>query len=393
MRRKAMHMLKMLPILTSLFVSSSYAAGSIAPSKIKDAVDNTIRPVMQKYNIPGMAIAVTVNGENYFFNYGVASKETKQPVTKDTLFEIGSLSKTFTATLATYAQVNGQLSLSDSVSKHLPSLRGSSFDSIRLLNLATHTAGDFPLQVPDNIKNTDQLMDYYKHWQPTHAAGTFRTYSNPGIGLLGVVTANSMQMSFEDALEKTLFPKLGMKHSYINVPEEQMKNYAQGYNKKDAPVRVNPGILASEAYGVKANTVDLIRFIDANMQVVKLDEKLQRAVTDTHTGYFTSGEITQGLIWERYLGTAKLEQLVTGNSDGMIYHDNKATKLSPPLSPQADTLVNKTGSTGGFGAYALFNPARKIGIVILANKNYPNDQRVTAGYQILTQLDSQASKN
>jgi CubicO group peptidase (beta-lactamase class C family) len=318
----------------------------------------------------------------------VASKETKQPVTNETLFEIGSLSKTFTATLASYAQVNGQLSLSDSVSKYLPSLRGSSFDNISLLNLGTHTAGDFPLQVPDNIQNTDELMDYYKHWQSTHIAGTYRNYSNPGIGLLGVVTAKSMQMSFEDAMEKKLFPRLGMKHSYINVPTEQMKNYAQGYSKADAPVRVNPGILASEAYGVKTNTVDLIRFINANMKVIKLDEKLQRAITDTHTGYFTSGAITQDLIWEQYPNTAELKQLLAGNSNKMIYQGIVATKINPPLPPQTDVWLNKTGSTGGFGAYALYDPSKKMGIVMLANKSYPNEARVTAAYQILTQLDN-----
>lgn len=80
---------------------------------------------------------------------------------------------------------------------------------------------------------------------------------------------------------------------------------------------------------------------------------------------------------------------MAGNSAQMIFQSNPATKLIPPLQPQADVLINKTGSTHGFGAYALYNPAKKMGIVILANKNYPIDQRVTAAYQILTQLNSQ----
>ena len=386
-----MNTLKLLSFSVYLLAASSYAAGTVDQSRITDTVDATIQPLMQKYSIPGMAIAVTINGHNYFYNYGVTSKETQQRITNKTLFEIGSLSKTFTATLASYAQANGDLSLSDSPGKYFPSLRGSSFGNISLLNLGTHTAGGLPLQAPDNIENTGQLMDYFKHWEPAHAAGTYRKYSNLSIGMLGMIAAKSMNVSFEDALEKKLFPELGMTHSYINVPADQMKDYAQGYTAKDVPVRVNPGILASEAYGVKSGSADLIRFIDDNIQANRLSEKLQRAVTDTHTGYFRSGEFTQDLIWEQYPYPVELKQLLAGNDPSVIYQGTVASKLSPPLPPQTDVLINKTGSTNGFSTYAAFIPSRKIGIVILANKSYPIDQRVTAAYQILTRLDSQGA--
>jgi CubicO group peptidase (beta-lactamase class C family) len=143
----------------------------------------------------------------------------------------------FTATLASYAQINGDLSLSDRASKYLPSLRGSSFDHISLINLGTHTSGGLPLQVPGNIKNTDQLMDYFKHWKPIYAAGTYRTYSNISIGMLGMITAKSVHQTFEEAIEKKLFPELGMTQSYITVPADHMKRYAQGYTSTDVPIR------------------------------------------------------------------------------------------------------------------------------------------------------------
>jgi CubicO group peptidase (beta-lactamase class C family) len=209
--------------------------------------------------------------------------------------------------------------------------------------------------------------------------------------MLGMIAAKSMDMSFEDALEKKLFPELGMTHSYINVPADQMKDYAQGYTAKDVPVRLNPGILASEAYGVKSGSADLIRFINDNIQASRLGEKFQRAITDTHTGYFRSGEFTQDLIWEQYPYPVELKQLLSGNDPSVIYQEAVASKLSPPLPPQADVLINKTGSTNGFSTYAAFIPSKKIGIVILANKSYPIDQRVTAAYQILTQLDNQGA--
>src|SRR5450830_357381 len=89
-------------LVTALFIfsgCSSYAQQSVDQSAIRKSVDATITPLMQKYAIAGMAVAVTVDGKNYFYNYGVASKETGQAVSNTTLFEIGSLSKTLTATL------------------------------------------------------------------------------------------------------------------------------------------------------------------------------------------------------------------------------------------------------------------------------------------------------
>lgn len=63
----------------------------------------------------------------FFFNYGVASREKNTSVTETTLFELGSISKTFTATLAAYAQVLGKLSLDDHPSKYLPQLKGNAW--------------------------------------------------------------------------------------------------------------------------------------------------------------------------------------------------------------------------------------------------------------------------
>ncbi|AMC33325.1 class C beta-lactamase [Janthinobacterium sp. B9-8] len=391
MRRKATKLLKILSVLSCVISPLSHAAENIDQAYIQKIVSTAITPIQKQFNIPGMAVAVSIDGKNYFYNYGVASKEGKQAVSQDTLFEIGSISKTFTATLASYAQINGQLSFSDSVSQHLPSLRGSAFDKVSLLNLATHTAGGLPLQVPDEITNNEQLMDYFKNWQPKHAAGTYRVYSNPSIGLLGLITAKSMNTSFEDAIEKKLFPELGMTNSYVNVPAAQMKNYAQGYNKKDAPVRVTPGVLASEAYGVKSSSADMIKYINANMQIGKINDKVQQALINTHSGYFKSGGIIQDLIWEQYAYPVELNKLLTGNRDAMAYEANAASKITPVLAPQSMAWINKTGSTNGFAAYAAFIPSMKIGIVILANKNYPIPPRVMAAYQILSQLDQQTA--
>jgi beta-lactamase class C len=341
---------------------------------------------MAKYSIPGMAVGITVGGKPYVFSYGVASTETRQPVTRDTLFEIGSLTKTFTATLASYAQVTGYLSLSDKTSKYRPALQDSEFGNVSLLNLGTHTPGGLPLQVPDNLGNNDELMQYFKDWRPSYEPGTYRTYSNLGIGTLGLITANSMGQDFAPLMEQRLFPVLGIKSSYINVPEARMADYAQGYTKDNAPIRMATGVLSSEAYGVKATAPDMVRFVEANMNSIRLDKKFQRAITETHTGYFKAGPMTQDLIWEQYQYPVALKTLLEGNSSAMIFKATPVTEINPPEDPHEDVWINKTGSTNGFGAYVAFVPEKRLGIVILANKNYPIDERVTAAYKILTAL-------
>ncbi|WP_407704222.1 class C beta-lactamase [Zooshikella ganghwensis] len=378
-------MVKLGCILMSSVACLSYAGNGLEPVNLKGSVDSVVLPVLKQYAIPGMAIAVTYNGNHYFYNYGVASKKTLQPITQHTLFEIGSLSKTFTATLASYAQVMSRLSFTDSVSKYLPALHGSTFDAINLLSLGNHTSG-LPLFVPESIHNKSQLMSYYKNWKPTYPPGTRRIYSNLGIGLLGKVTAEALNQPFELALEKRLFPALGMKHSYINIPADQKKSYAQGYTKKDKPIRLNSGVLASEAYGIKSCTDDLIQFIDANMQQLKLDKTWQQAIDNTHIGYFKSGNMMQGLMWEHYDYPISLKQLLEGNSPAMILEPSSVKKINPPKQLQTNVLINKTGSTNGFSAYAAFIPSKKVGVVVLANKSYPIDQRVTLGYQILTKV-------
>ena len=116
-----------LPALAVLLSCLSPAAG-LADGRaeaVTSAVDHAFRPLLDTYGVPGMAVAVTVGGRDYFFSYGIASRERNEPVTKDTLFEIGSVSKIFTATLACYAQALGTLSLDDHASKYMPQLRGS----------------------------------------------------------------------------------------------------------------------------------------------------------------------------------------------------------------------------------------------------------------------------
>jgi beta-lactamase class C len=379
--------LRLLTSLTaSLMVSSAIVHAADEPQeKIRHLVEGIIQPVMEQNDVPGLAVGITIGGKHYFFNYGLASKETGDKVTEDTLFEIGSLSKTFTATLAAYAQETGALSLLDPASKLLPELAGTSFDEITILALGTYTAGGLPLQVPEGVTE-ENMIDYYKNWQPEYEPDTKRLYSNPSIGLFGHIVAKSMALSFDDAMEDKLFPMLGLNSTYLSVPDEQMARYALGYNKDLQPVRVTPGLWDSEAYGIKTSTGDLLRFLDANMAVSDLNPDLKLSIATTQTGYYRVGGMVQGLGWEMYADPTDLDEMLIGNSVDVILKPNTVERSSDKIALQDGYLVNKTGSTNGFGAYAIFRPEDRMGVVLLANKNYPISTRVKAGYTILNAL-------
>ncbi len=356
------------------------------PNKLHATVDAAVQPAIEQYRIPGLAVAIVHKGERHFFNYGVASRDSGQTVDEHSLFELGSVSKLFTATLGAYAQAEGKLRLDDPASQHLPALRGSAFDRISLLDLATYTPGGLPLQFPDAVHNERQMLDYYRAWQPAYPAGSQRLYSNPSIGLFGHLAAASLGKPFDQLLESQLFPQLGMTESYIQVPPAQMARYAWGYRDEQA-IRVQPGPLDAEAYGVKSSAADMLRFIEASLDPSRLPAPLRQAIATTHQGYYRVGDMTQSLGWERYAYPTTLQRLQAGNSSQMVLEPHAVERFATPQPAGGDLLLNKTGSTNGFGAYVVLLPARDTGLVILANRNYPNAERVRIALEILEALE------
>ncbi|WP_375342652.1 class C beta-lactamase [Providencia heimbachae] len=370
-----------------LFIALSLVFTSISASALTQIeVDDIIKPLMKQQQIPGMSVAISVDGKHYIYHYGVQSKQTNVPITNNTLYEIGSLSKTFTATLASYAQGKGRLDFAQTVSHYLPELKNTVFDKVTVMNLATHTSG-LSIFVPDAVTNSAELMHYYQQWKPENEIGQYRSYSNLGVGLLGIVAAKQLNMPFSQAMEKMMLPALGLKHTYINVPDAQQKYYAQGYNKKDQPVRVTPQILDAEAYGLKSTAKDLIRFLDINMQVTKVAQPWQDAVEDTHTGVYLTDSFVQDMMWESYPWPVSLAQLQQGNRDDMALKPQKVEIIQPILPPETRAYYNKTGSTNGFAAYAVFIPENQVGIVILSNKWYPIPERISTAYQLIEKID------
>ena len=104
---------------------------ALAQSNLRTVVDAAVQPAIEQYRIPGLAVAIVHQGERHFFNYGVASRESGQPVDEHSLFELGSVSKLFTATLGAQYKftqtwgMTGEVEFGDGGETYLVGLRAS----------------------------------------------------------------------------------------------------------------------------------------------------------------------------------------------------------------------------------------------------------------------------
>lgn len=368
------------------FASLAQTEAGPEQRRLRAIVDDIVRPLMARYDIPGMAVGLAVDGRSHVFNHGVAAVPSAAPVTDATIFELGSISKMFTATLAAYAHATGKLSLQDHPSRFIPSLQGTPINRATLLHLGTYTAGDLPLQFPDAVGDDDQALAYLGAFKPTASPGAVRRYSNPSIGLLGAATAAAMREPFATLMASRLLPAFGMRHSHLRVPPEATNDYAWGH-RDGKPVRVNPGPMDAPAYGLKSTAADMLRFVQANLDPRGLDPAWRRAIELTQVGHYRVGSMVQGLGWQQYADPVSRKTLLGGNSERVLFDANPVQRVTH-AAPTAPRLFDKTGSTNGFGAYVAFVPARRIGVVLLANRSFPITARVEAAYAMLARLDA-----
>lgn len=351
---------------------------------LKTTVSQQVSQLMQQQQIPGMAVAVLWQGNTYFYSFGKADLAANTAVTPDTLFELGSISKTFAGVIGAMALESGDIKLTDPVSKYWPALTAKPWQRINMQHLATYTAGGLPLFMPDSVTDKASLLRYYQQWQPEFSPGTQRVYANSSIGLFAHLAVAAAGKGYAEVFQQ-LTTTLQMPNTYLQVPAAAQAQYAWGYNE-GKPVRIGTGVLLDEAGGAKASVRDIATWLQANLKPEQVkDPLLQAGIARSQQRYAKSALMYQGLGWEMLDYPLPLTALTAMTAPGFVA-GSAATVLAPPAAAVADSWVHKTGATGGFGAYAAFIPSRQVGIVLLANKRYPNSERVKLAYQVLENL-------
>lgn len=197
--------------------------------------------------------------------YGLRDAIVAAPNTPGTIFNIASLTKSFTATLILQLQQQGKLAVSDKLSKYYPSFPNG--DSITIHQLLTHTSGIFNYTNDQHFMSVDQskpvsldsMIALFKDRPVNFRPGTKFSYCNSGYILLGYIIEKTTGKSYGQALEEMIFEPLGMVHSSYGPPVEKAGNLAVGYqgytkNKFQAAGPVHPSV--SFATGAIYSTVE-----------------------------------------------------------------------------------------------------------------------------------------
>lgn len=360
--------MRLLFILFCLF--NIHTAMAISADEIK----STMNAYMKKNSIPGAAVVVISNGKPSHYFFGVANKEKNTPITKDTIFELGSITKIFTSLLLAEQVDSAKLQLDDLLTDYVPNL-SDSFDDVSLLNLATHTSG-LSTNVPDTIKTPAELNSYLENYSSEEFADDHFQYSNVGMGLLGMALANQAHKSLNDLYIAQILKPLHMQPIGIVVPSSLANNIAQGYTPENQPaLPVSDVILAGEG-AAKASSEDMQKFLSAAIGLPGTPSSILYPMRLTQVSYLDLPDGEQGLGWSIHDVSAPVKpfnyfgkEAIVEKGDKAIYDGNK--------------LIDKSGATDGFRAYIALIPNKKSGIVILANRSSTDTSIVTVGRKIL----------
>jgi len=342
-------------------------------AQMRDIVAAELAPTMTPDQPGGLAAALHAGRHVEFFNYGFADDTTRRPVTSDTLFNLGSLRKPFEATLVALGAHRGELRLDDPVQKYLPELTGDYVRRVTVGELATHTSGlllptDHP-PWPNQQFSRAQFIDMLNGWKPEagEAPGKQRLYSHAGYVLLQLVLERCYGTPIATLFEQRILGPLGMTATCVPERGEDnravmdaawLRRVAQGYS--DQGVAIGP-IGNQQSYfdfpgtgQMFSSARDLSTFVAACVDGRSIDPHLREALRMTqHEAFRVDEKFGQGMAWE----TVHL--------------------------PDA-AIVDKPGGLNNASGYLGLVPARRIGIVLLANRGeYPHE---IARYKILPAL-------
>jgi len=350
--------------------------------------DNEVKQVITRFmeanHIPGVAVEMYVNGQPHSYYFGMANEQKKIPVSANTIFEVGSLTKLMTSLVLAQEVDSAKIQLNQPVKKYLPQL-SSDFDKVTFRDLVTHTAG-LEFNLPDSIKTPTQLQKYLHKLTLKNQPGQQWVYSNVSMGLLGLALEKVTHKDINELYRRKIFAPLGMQTIGTIVPKNLQRFYAQGYDAQGKAIPASTLDLLPAAWCMKASAKDMQRFLSAAIGLPGTPERIFYPMRMSETAYVELANEMQGLGWRvNAITPEKVSSLLSETSMPMgplAVHDI----YTKPMF-DGDALIDKTGMTNGFRAYIALIPNKKSGIVILANRSVGGGDVVSVGRKILFSLN------
>ncbi len=261
-------------MLTISFYLFMLPATSIAVEQsVIEKIDEIVKAEVQ-YDLFSGTVLVAENGEIIYSGaFGYAHRDHEVPNKLNTRFNIGSIGKTFTATLIMQLVQEGKINLSDSLSKYLPDFPHYQKDKIQIKHLLNHSSGlanymaheKYDKQWHELRKIDDALLLIYDQnllFEP----GTKFRYSNSGMVVLGAIIEKVTGMQYKDYLKQRILDPLGMKDSGIFYPEDVVPNRAIGYDNISSDQYRSEVLREMPAFsdgGLRSTVTDMLKFDQA----------------------------------------------------------------------------------------------------------------------------------
>lgn len=212
----------------------------VQAQKLNNQIDSLILAAMPNQQGPGGAFMVARKGQVLYQKaFGKANIELGVDLTTESVFQLGSMTKQFTAVAILLLAQQGKLKVTDPISKYIPDYPGG--DKITIHHLLTHTSGikDFTkmkalAEIAQKEMTPKMMVDFFKDEPVDFAPGERFEYNNSGYVLLGHLIELVSGEAYADFIQQHIFDRLGMKHSYYASDRKVIDNRAYGYQKKES---------------------------------------------------------------------------------------------------------------------------------------------------------------
>ncbi|MBC2845725.1 serine hydrolase domain-containing protein [Winogradskyella flava] len=326
--------------------------------EIKQIIDKNAKEILKDSLINSLSIGLYINNVSFAFNYGELTKGKGDIPTNKTIYEIASVTKTFTGTLAAKAVLEGKLTLEDDIRNYLSKpYRNLEYkgEPIKIKHLLTHTSGlpgDVITLGTEINQNSDEIgfnkivvahenkktkavfFESLSKINLTEKPGTIFNYSNAGTNLMGYILEKVYKKPFQKLIMNEIVSEAQMEDTYFNVPKNKQPRLANGYLLgKPMPKTKLANTLWGAEGALKSTTSDILKYISYQF-------KNNAIVKESHKKIFEAGPD----YWICYFWWSIEDQ----NYDLHFRHDGGISRAKNVL--------------------AIF-PEKKIGISIITNES------------------------